>query len=112
MVYRIYVEKKEEFASEAFSLKNEIINLLQIKGLKALRIVRGYSPVRKETPPPTLRWSRRFPVYFSQKEAYTITYCRNLTRRLIRRATKSGCTYQGTSGFPDGSMQHLLQQDD
>lgn len=42
MVYRIYVEKKEEFASEAFSLKNEIINLLQIKGLKALRIVNRY----------------------------------------------------------------------
>lgn len=42
MVYRIYVEKKNDFASEAASLKNEIINLLQIKGLKDLRIVNRY----------------------------------------------------------------------
>lgn len=42
MVYRIYVEKKKGFASEAASLKNEITNLLQVKGLKNLRIVNRY----------------------------------------------------------------------
>lgn len=42
MVYRIYVEKKKDFASEAASLKNEITNLLQVKGLKNLRIVNRY----------------------------------------------------------------------
>lgn len=42
MVYRIYVEKKKEFAHEAEKLKNEINSLLQIKNLKALRIVNRY----------------------------------------------------------------------
>ena len=42
MVYRIYVEKKKDFASEAASLKNEITNLLQVKGQKNLRIVNRY----------------------------------------------------------------------
>ena len=42
MVYRIYVEKKKDFASEAASLKNEITNLLRVKGLKNLRIVNRY----------------------------------------------------------------------
>lgn len=42
MVYRIYVEKKKEFASEAESLKKEIVSLLQIDGLKELRIVNRY----------------------------------------------------------------------
>ncbi|MDY2959711.1 MAG: phosphoribosylformylglycinamidine synthase [Hornefia sp.] len=42
MVYRIYVEKKKDFASEAASLKNEIVNLLQIKNLENLRIVNRY----------------------------------------------------------------------
>lgn len=42
MVYRIYVEKKREFAHEAASLKSEIVKLLQIKGLEELRIVNRY----------------------------------------------------------------------
>ncbi|MBP3384638.1 MAG: hypothetical protein J6M22_04135, partial [Firmicutes bacterium] len=42
MVYRIYVEKKEAFAHEAASLKNDIIKLLQIEGLKGLRVVNRY----------------------------------------------------------------------
>ena len=42
MVYRIYVEKKNEFANEAKSLKNDIINLLNIKGLKDLRLLNRY----------------------------------------------------------------------
>ncbi|HKM28576.1 MAG TPA: hypothetical protein VJY37_02735, partial [Anaerovoracaceae bacterium] len=42
MVYRIYVEKKNEFANEAKSLKNDIVKLLQINGLKDIRIVNRY----------------------------------------------------------------------
>ena len=42
MVYRIYVEKKREFAHEAASLKSEIVKLLQIDGLEELRIVNRY----------------------------------------------------------------------
>ena len=42
MVYRIYVEKKKAFAHEAASLKNDIVRLLQISGLKDLRIVNRY----------------------------------------------------------------------
>ncbi len=42
MVYRVYVEKKTELAAEAKSLKNDLIKLLQIKGLKDLRIINRY----------------------------------------------------------------------
>ena len=42
MVYRIYVEKKPEYASEANSLKKNIISFLGIKGLKSLRIINRY----------------------------------------------------------------------
>ncbi|MGF6375539.1 phosphoribosylformylglycinamidine synthase [Clostridiales Family XIII bacterium PM5-7] len=42
MVYRIYVEKKKAFAHEAAGLKNDINKLLQIKGLKDLRVVNRY----------------------------------------------------------------------
>ncbi len=42
MVYRVYVEKKSELAAEAKSLKNDLVNLLQIKGLKDLRIINRY----------------------------------------------------------------------
>ena len=42
MVYRVYVEKKEEFANEANSLKKDIIDLLQIKGLEKLRMLNRY----------------------------------------------------------------------
>ncbi len=42
MVYRVYVEKKSELAAEAKSLKNDLVNLLQIKGLRNLRIINRY----------------------------------------------------------------------
>ncbi|MBP3391097.1 MAG: phosphoribosylformylglycinamidine synthase, partial [Clostridia bacterium] len=42
MVYRVYVEKKEALANEAKSLKNDIVSLLQIKGLKELRLLNRY----------------------------------------------------------------------
>ncbi|MGN8764391.1 phosphoribosylformylglycinamidine synthase [Hornefia butyriciproducens] len=42
MVYRIYVEKKKRFASEAESLRREITGLLQIDGLKDVRVVNRY----------------------------------------------------------------------
>lgn len=42
MVYRIYVEKKKDFANEAESLKSDINNLLQIRELTDLRIVNRY----------------------------------------------------------------------
>lgn len=42
MVYRVYVEKKEEFANEAKSLKNDINEFLQITNLENLRILNRY----------------------------------------------------------------------
>ncbi len=42
MVYRVYVEKKAELAAEAKSLKNDLVKLLQIKGLKELRVINRY----------------------------------------------------------------------
>ncbi len=42
MVYRIYVEKKEELANEAHTLKNDINSLLQITALKDLRLLNRY----------------------------------------------------------------------
>jgi len=42
MVYRVYVEKKEEFANEAKSLKNDIKEFLQISNLENLRIINRY----------------------------------------------------------------------
>ena len=42
MVYRVYVEKKKELAAEANSLKGDLTKLLQIKGLKDLRIINRY----------------------------------------------------------------------
>ncbi len=42
MVYRVYVEKKSELAAEAKSLKSDLVKLLQIKGLKDLRIINRY----------------------------------------------------------------------
>ena len=42
MVYRVYVEKKEKLAYEAKSLKSELVNLLNIKGIEKLRIVNRY----------------------------------------------------------------------
>ena len=42
MVYRVYVEKKEEFANEAKSLKNDIKEFLQIPNLENLRVINRY----------------------------------------------------------------------
>ncbi len=42
MVYRVYVEKKEELAHEAKALQNEICQLLQIRSLKKVRILNRY----------------------------------------------------------------------
>ena len=42
MVYRVYVEKKSGLTHEADSLKNEIVNLLQITRLENLRLLNRY----------------------------------------------------------------------
>ncbi len=42
MVYRVYVEKKPEFANEANSLKGDLVNLLGIKNLTGLKIINRY----------------------------------------------------------------------
>ena len=42
MVYRVFVEKKKELAAEANSLKGELVNHLQIKGLEDVRIINRY----------------------------------------------------------------------
>ena len=41
-VYRIYVEKKEEFAIEAKNLNIELRNILNIKNLEKTRIINRY----------------------------------------------------------------------
>ena len=42
MVYRVYVEKKEELANEAKALYSELKNLLNIKGLTGVRVLNRY----------------------------------------------------------------------
>ncbi len=42
MVYRVYVEKKSGLTHEADSLKNEIVNILQISGLTDFRLLNRY----------------------------------------------------------------------
>ena len=42
MVYRIYVEKKPEFAHQAASVLKEANDLLQIKNLKKVRVINRY----------------------------------------------------------------------
>lgn len=42
MVYRLYVEKKREFAHEAKALENDVKKILQIKNLEELRILNRY----------------------------------------------------------------------
>ncbi len=42
MVYRIFTEKKKEFAAEAAALLADINNLLQIKGVSSLRVINRY----------------------------------------------------------------------
>ena len=53
MVYRIYVEKKPGFDGEAQGLKHELVELVGIKGLKALRLLNRYDVegLRKPSPP-------------------------------------------------------------
>ena len=42
MVYRIYVEKKKEYATEAKALLSDLRDVLGIKGLSDLRIINRY----------------------------------------------------------------------
>lgn len=42
MVYRIYVEKKNEFAHEAESLRSELVDILQLKSVEQVRVVNRY----------------------------------------------------------------------
>ena len=42
MVYRVYVEKKSGLTHEADSLKNEIVNILQIPSLTNFRLLNRY----------------------------------------------------------------------
>ncbi len=41
-VFRIYVEKKSEFATEARALATDILDFLEITGLRNLRILTRY----------------------------------------------------------------------
>ncbi len=42
MVYRVYVEKKKEFANEAKALKSDIIEFLKISNLQDIRVLNRY----------------------------------------------------------------------
>ena len=42
MVYRLFVEKKPEFANEASALLSELRGLLGIRSLESLRIINRY----------------------------------------------------------------------
>ena len=42
MVYRVYVEKKDELAHEAHALAGELQGLLGIAGLRKARIINRY----------------------------------------------------------------------
>ena len=42
MVYRVYVEKKEEFANEAKTLLNDLKSFMQLKNLEKIRILNRY----------------------------------------------------------------------
>ena len=42
MVYKIFVEKKSEFAHEANALLSDAVNLLGIKNLSAVRVINRY----------------------------------------------------------------------
>ena len=50
MVYRVYVEKKNELANEAHNLFNEIRNLLFINNLEDLRLMNRYDVENIEKP--------------------------------------------------------------
>ena len=42
MVYRVYVEKKQELAGEAKALLNDARSLLGIDGLESVRVINRY----------------------------------------------------------------------
>ena len=42
MVYRVYAEKKPEYASEAKALLNDAVTLLSVKGLENVRVLNRY----------------------------------------------------------------------
>jgi len=42
MVYRVYVEKKNEFAHEAESLRSELVDILQLKSVEQVRVINRY----------------------------------------------------------------------
>ena len=42
MVYRVYVEKKPQFANEAKGILKEAKELLQIEGLDSVRVINRY----------------------------------------------------------------------
>ncbi len=42
MVYRVYVEKKDRFAHEASSLREELKNLYSVKGIEKVRVINRY----------------------------------------------------------------------
>ena len=42
MVYRVYVEKKNEFAHESKSLFSELVDILQLKSVEQVRVVNRY----------------------------------------------------------------------
>ena len=42
MVYRVFTEKKKEFAAEAVAILSDIKDLLQIKGVNSLRVINRY----------------------------------------------------------------------
>ncbi len=42
MVYRVYVEKKEEFAHESSKLQQDLIEFCQISGIKKIRVINRY----------------------------------------------------------------------
>ena len=42
MVYRVYVEKKNEFAHEAESLRSELVDILQLKSVEQVRVINSY----------------------------------------------------------------------
>ena len=48
MVFRIYVEKKPEFANEATGLLNEIRGILQIESLTRVRVINRYDAEKIE----------------------------------------------------------------
>jgi len=68
-VYRIYVEKKPEFAVEANSLLGDIKSALGMEGLKSLRVINRYDAEKLTAE----EFERAIPVVFSEP-AVDVTY--------------------------------------